>query len=131
MNNIESIDSLSCFPSFVQNKEYLYILEKVKEYEEIRKKIISEIQADCQHEFQNKFKDKSSIFGPEILESKTCKHCGLQQEKPTGDKYEICEKCWGEMKWNIDERTEAGKARHTIYKCKSCQHIIDRTYESI
>jgi hypothetical protein len=122
---MDNIDYFSSFPAFTNNKEYLYILEKVKEYEGIRQKIIAETQADCQHDFQNKFKSQSSVFGPKILESKTCKHCGFQPPKPEGSQYKICEICWGEMKYSGEVRLEGES--WSVYKCTVCNHEASHT----
>ncbi|MEN9338407.1 MAG: hypothetical protein RI945_132 [Candidatus Parcubacteria bacterium] len=121
---MDNIDYFSPFPSFASNREYMMVVGKEKEFEEIRQKIIAEIQADCQHDFIPKYK-QLVLFSPEILESKTCKHCGFQQEKPAGNRLQICEKCWAEMKLVSNEKWRA------TYKCVSCNYLVSHEQESL
>ena len=84
------------------------------------------IQQSCTHpSFTEERSSKDSWDGINMLVSKICNECGLKQIRPNGSSYQVCENCWGPMKYEGREPGQGGGIHH--YECEKCHHHHSHT----
>ena len=97
---------------------------------------VAEIRKNCPHSntvfnfqkdpyYKVRYKYGDGNYGEMAAVSKICNDCGETIKRPKGSDYQICYKCWGEMK---HEQTIPGQGeREQIYQCTVCGTAVSHT----
>lgn len=74
----------------------------------------------CKHDFHKDLDVKRNLV------SKTCTKCGEKTEKPKGQPWEVCTRCWGKMKYLGKTPGQGGDGWH-VHECEDCGHEASHT----
>lgn len=103
-----------------------YLSESLKSSEKTLQEHILKIQNDCIHQWcelrrydkniPSCYKSGGNIsYGMDVLDSRTCKLCGVKEERPKGASIQICFECWYPMEY---ASMIPGQGEHfSVYEC--------------
>lgn len=134
------IEEIRKFPALMGDKlvtqeirTFEFMSENLKTVETNLNSFVRAVQKDCQHEWEEERREDRNIascfksgghigYGMSVLDSKTCKLCGLHEKRPAGAPTQVCHSCWSPMEYHS---TIPGQGERTmVYECKNpkCSH---------
>jgi hypothetical protein len=116
----------SKFELFKNNEEFQASLKKLAEIKNFLQTIVAETQKTCLHKEctdVRKIRAREESVG--ILDERICIDCGDIQKRPIGNRYVVCDYCWGQME-DLGHRP-IGEDRTHFYKCTVCKHQVSHT----